>query len=392
MGSIITLGIGKLELDWGKNEFHRNHSELFQPSDKRIATYYYADDIKENKSAFVRPLKDTLLRLDLLGYSATKLTTHFADFVGDIPDYVDPLPFGYDDFSNLLRTVDVDSFELSECDTDYYDFGELVQNVFLNHRQAKELIGDSYAKDVGRLLTNFDPYVVLRLLAANPNNLAKEITWRYMDVVEAGYISEEHIYEPLPPEKKYLLVTEGSSDSYILKKAIALIFPEVEDFFSFIDMKENYPFTGTGNLLKFCQGLASMNVLNNVVAIFDNDAEGCEKYEHAKRLKRPSNLRIFKLPDLECFQSFPTVGPTGVSSQDINGKAVAIECFLDFKEHSFDPIIRWHSYNRALGIYQGSLQNKDDLSRNFIKRSTFSDYDFDKLNRLLSNLIGVCSN
>ena len=29
MGSLVTLGVGRLEVDWGKNNFFRNHSALF---------------------------------------------------------------------------------------------------------------------------------------------------------------------------------------------------------------------------------------------------------------------------------------------------------------------------------------------------------------------------
>ena len=29
MGSMITLGIGKMEIDWGKNNIFNNHSCLF---------------------------------------------------------------------------------------------------------------------------------------------------------------------------------------------------------------------------------------------------------------------------------------------------------------------------------------------------------------------------
>jgi len=33
MGSMIELGLGHLEIDWGKNEFFRNHSKLFLETD-----------------------------------------------------------------------------------------------------------------------------------------------------------------------------------------------------------------------------------------------------------------------------------------------------------------------------------------------------------------------
>ncbi len=33
MGSMITLRLGRLEVDWGKNSFFRNHSPLFGKAD-----------------------------------------------------------------------------------------------------------------------------------------------------------------------------------------------------------------------------------------------------------------------------------------------------------------------------------------------------------------------
>jgi hypothetical protein len=54
MGSLITLGLGKLELDWGKNSIFVNHSALFLRSDISQAPYYYAEGVVECKRAYAR--------------------------------------------------------------------------------------------------------------------------------------------------------------------------------------------------------------------------------------------------------------------------------------------------------------------------------------------------
>ena len=54
MDSMINLGVGKLELDWGKNNFFTNHSKLFFPSDVKKIPYYYADNVIEYKEGFSR--------------------------------------------------------------------------------------------------------------------------------------------------------------------------------------------------------------------------------------------------------------------------------------------------------------------------------------------------
>ena len=55
MGSIISLGVGQFEIDWGINEFFWNHSKLFLKDDIRPATYFYAEGHKETRPAYVRP-------------------------------------------------------------------------------------------------------------------------------------------------------------------------------------------------------------------------------------------------------------------------------------------------------------------------------------------------
>ncbi len=41
MGSMITLGIGNLEVDWGKNWGFRDHRALFQTGDVALVDYHY---------------------------------------------------------------------------------------------------------------------------------------------------------------------------------------------------------------------------------------------------------------------------------------------------------------------------------------------------------------
>lgn len=87
MGSIISLSLGALELDWGKNSFFRNHSALFKPNDVQPAPYYYADGVIEDKPAFVRRLHSVVRRLDLLGYTLRDCERLYEESVATTPDY-----------------------------------------------------------------------------------------------------------------------------------------------------------------------------------------------------------------------------------------------------------------------------------------------------------------
>jgi hypothetical protein len=56
-----------------------------------------------------------------------------------------------------------------------------------------------------------------------------------------------------------------------------MLYPDIADFFCFVDMKENYPFAGVGNLFNFCRGLTSIRIKNDILVIFDNDVAGVEQ-------------------------------------------------------------------------------------------------------------------
>ena len=53
---------------------------------------------------------------------------------------------------------------------------------------------------------------------------------------------KEDIFPKLITQEKILIVTEGSSDTDIIKKCINLLYSDIADFFNFIDMDQNYPY------------------------------------------------------------------------------------------------------------------------------------------------------
>lgn len=82
----------------------------------------------------------------------------------------------------------------------------------------------------------------------------------------------------VPDSDKIMIVTEGTTDLGIIKRTIDILYNDISDLFMFIDMEDNYPFTGNGSLKNFCIGLNRIKIQNNVIAIFDNDAAGCGSY------------------------------------------------------------------------------------------------------------------
>ena len=117
-----------------------------------------------------------------------------------------------------------------------------------------------------------------------------------------------------------------------------------------------------------------------------------EVAEQLSKLSLPSNIRVMKLPDLPECRSFPTVGPGGVASLDVNGRAVAIEMFLDLAIADQQPRVRWTGFNKKLQRYQGELVGKVEYIKQFLCPSELpADYDLSKLRRAWDCIYETCA-
>lgn len=393
MGSLITLRLGALDVDWGKNEFFRNHSALFQQSDMARAQYYYADGVIEEKPAFVRSLRSTVRRLDLLGYTLPDCQRLYDESVAAVPSYYASPVLTFERFARVLRNVNVAAVRLPE-DGDY-NLGEYVARaIFVDPEFTKtESQLGSLTEEDGTFFENLDPYIALRLLAEHPQNLDQEVVWGFAEVVEGGWVDEHELYEGVPEQNRVLVVTEGSSDGAILREALFLVATDVTDFFEFVDMSENYPFTGTGNLFRFCQGLARIKIQNRILVVLDNDTAGHDAYRRIKVLDLPPRMRVSLLPDLEECRRVRTLGPSGTQYEDVNGTAVSVEWFLDtsIPDHP-EPTVRWTAYNNQLDAYQGELVDKEAYTLQFfttVKRGKVRNWS--KLDHLWRHLLASCT-
>jgi hypothetical protein len=392
MGSMIHLGIGHLELDWGKNEFFRNHSALFMPGDIADAAYYYADEVVEQKPAYVRPLRSIVRRLDLLGYTVADCVEQCAEALSAVPGYHSPPELTAEQFAQVLQRVRPDSVALRE-NVDH-DLGELASAILADREFTKTVPAlAKLGREEAEFFQQLDPYIALRLLAENPENLDLNVVWGFSDVVEGGYVERDKLYEGVSETDRCLVVTEGSSDGSILRAALPVVGSDVADFFDFVDMSEHYPFTGTGNLFRFCQGLARIRIQNRILVVLDNDTAGHDAYKRISSLDLPSRMKVTVLPDLERCRAVRTIGPSGVQREDVNGRAVAIECFLDiWRDDSDEPTFRWTGYNADADAYQGELLDKEARTRAFLKSATKDPaYDYTGLAHIWNHLIAVCT-
>jgi hypothetical protein len=402
MGSMIHLAVGRLEIDWGKNDGFRDHSPLFQPSDLTEVPYYYVDEanprkesgaeyesnlVTHYKEGMSKPLGQVVERINLLGHTLPYARQEF-EALSRFNSF-DLDQFNFDQLTKALATVNV-----NEVSADYgegEDFGKLFRRHLFDRLGLASIVGDPHYVQfhAAQAMENLSAYTILHLLARNPSAAGLPVTWQFADIEYGGWARRDQFVKALDPVNRFLIVTEGSSDAGIIRHALKLLKPHLGDFFDFVDMNEGYPFTGTGNLFNFTRGLISIAVQNNVIILYENDAEGVASYNRTSRLNLPWNMRVLKLLDLPEFASYSTVGPSGEHRADINGRGAAIACYLDAGP---SPVVRWNNFNKELGVYQGELIGKGDVMRRFYKLDEpRPDYELSRISAVLDMVIAECT-
>ena len=380
MGTYADFRIGNFSLESSGNFTTTTHHSIYLHSDSVMLEREFEPRQVEGFQATLRAI---IPRLELLGSTLPAIEQRFNNpFV----TYDEPHDVPFEKALKLVRNADLGSLKEYDGRDDHSGLLPAEYHKRLEDPQTGQ-IGCSPGWDLSALLDRLDPYDILRLLAERPENRNLVVTWDFMDVVESGYFKREDFSVGVKGNG-FLLVTEGTSDTKVIQHAFETLRPELADFFQFVDMKDNYPFGGHGNLMNFMRGLRSIGKANGVLAIFDNDTVGVASLAQLQNL---SGINAIKLPDLEEFRSFPTIGPNGEHLADINGKAAAIECYLKLPH---DCRIRWTNYDRGTESYQGSIDQssgkKSAQQDEFLRTTRADDYPFEKIEKVLDNIVKAC--
>jgi len=421
VGTEITLDVAGVSLTYSKNHRGVDHGSIFQEMDRKAIKSdqlnydWYSEESEDptpSEMAFTRPLKNLVTRLELLGFNLDRVQREYANVVGDWLEEQQSLLEDDESASELMSFSEfctfINSHPLNNLDDTFISGFEEASETKIRGRidqaqleripchQSYETQAYSERGFFIDLVNILHPYSTLRLLAEVEANQSVAVEWQYGPLVQAGWAIEGDFLPQARRTETFLIATEGSSDVHILKHALDLLKPDIMDFFRFIDVSESHPFSGTGNLVKFAEGLAKIDVQNQVLFVFDNDAEGLDAHERLSRLALPVNMRGIMLPELEEFHQFPAEGPEGLRDSDINRRAAAIECYLDLKVRGYPPAkVRWSNYKKSLDMYQGALEHKDSYSKEFLKQTpaTLAEgaYDISKIELALNLLIAECT-
>lgn len=221
-------------------------------------------------------------------------------------------------------------------------------------------------------------------VAPKPSEVVQDIT----DLIDGGYYAPEepicqHSIDSLTlghqENSNRIVLTEGSTDTQVLKASLRLLYPHLSAYYSFLNFDTARVPGGAGQLASLVKGFAAAGIGNRIIAIFDNDSAARDAMRSLTQLRLPSNIAIRRYPDIELLRSYPTLGPSGNTNLDVNGLAASIELYfgsdvLRRPDGSLTPV-QWKGYVEPLASYQGEVLGKTELQTAFSRKLAIAESD-----------------
>jgi len=220
-----------------------------------------------------------------------------------------------------------------------------------------------------------------------------ELVYDLTDLVLGGWIEEADdlvrytdalISDDFTVSRRIIILTEGITDKWILERSLRLLYPHLSDYFHFMDFGEAKVEGGAGSLANMVKAFAGAGIINRVIALFDNDTAAEAAIRSLSTIKLPDNIVVMKYPDIGLANSYPTIGPTGLVSMNVNRLAGSIELYLgeDVLRHidgNLTPV-QWRGYDSRLRQYQGEILNKTELQNKFEQKLKVCEADRAQIN------------
>lgn len=396
----------------------------FQPQDRQIIRgrkgelpyqmrrwiAYYEDDEEEIDVIFYETPIDILKeRLFLKGYTLEVAKNAFQRSVEKEIQYLEEsLLSRFPDLINeklaILNTLDPDIWinELHEI-----FLLKLETNNRTNNNDALTLRKFMLENHNGWYgFPGFDMGIALRLaVEALPEE--ESLIYDVTELISSGYydietdlvtMSEEIYANEYFYHGKTIILTEGSTDSFILSESLNLLYPHLTSNFTFLDFENARIGGGVGNLANIVKAFAGSGIINRIIALFDNDSASHTAIRKLTMANIPENIRIVTLPCMDFLTSYPTLGPSGLMDLDVNGFAASIELYLGSdslkdKRENFFPV-QWKGYEESIEQYQGEITHKKEVQDFFYKKliickqdnSKISSYDWEGIHKILQTL------
>lgn len=168
---------------------------------------------------------------------------------------------------------------------------------------------------------------------------------------------------------KVVVLAEGSSDTYSIAGALRVLYPHLMGYYSFMDFEGTRAPGGAAALVGTIKAFVGAGIVNRIVAFFDNDTAARAALRALRDVELPDTVRVLHYPHVPWAEEYPTLGPQGLVSMDINGLAGSIELYFGLDvlrqpDGTLSPV-QWRGYDEGMRQYQGEVMHKAELQQRF---------------------------
>lgn len=387
MGCYADIYAGERRILTYKNVLPDFLTDIFNDCDKihefgkkasRIAKQYGLEDLAnwlgeydDNEMIiFVQKASVIKKRLAIYGYSDDLYKSQITESLDENEEFLKQLIIENKKDLGYSRALKEDLTKLREFrsngDENVDLIGRIRQTDFLNGDEILNYIPDDIIFYGCVCSLKDDDYIVLD----------------YSDLNSGGYMD---ISEFSSKDDNPIIIAEGVNDFKVLNCSLGIIYPELVDNITFLDIEGYKVEGGAGAAVKMIKSFAGAGIKNRILALLDNDTGALSALRSVKNkpFKLPANLKIVQYPNIKICEKYPTVGPQGEVVMDVNGLAGSIEMYLGKEVLTNDgelEKIMWTSYMDDVQKYQGELINKKDVNKRFdeiIKKVTKDNYEYD---------------
>ena len=387
MGCYADIYAGERRILTYKNVLPDFLTDIFNDCDKihefgkkasRIAKQYGLEDLAnwlgeydDNEMIiFVQKASVIKKRLAIYGYSDDLYKSQITESLDENEEFLKQLIIENKKDLGYSRALKQDLTKLREFrsngDENVDLIGRIRQTDFLNGDEILNYIPDDIIFYGCVCSLKDDDYIVLD----------------YSDLNSGGYMD---ISEFSSKDDNPIIIAEGVNDFKVLDCSLGIIYPELVDNITFLDIEGYKVEGGAGAAVKMIKSFAGAGIKNRILALLDNDTGALSALRSVKNkpFKLPANLKIVQYPNIKICEKYPTVGPQGEVVMDVNGLAGSIEMYLGKEVLTNDgelEKIMWTSYMDDVQKYQGELINKKDVNKRFdeiIKKVTKDNYEYD---------------
>jgi hypothetical protein len=392
MGNYAECWVGPILVGSTKNDFDPSLMQFFRDTDRvtlplkdlpsELVRSRWFDNVKNDEDVtsffYKAPVRVVRDRMNLRGYTlevaAPALTMDLRRQAARLRSFIDEGPNTramFEKQAQMLQSADaamwLSSLEQIRDQKLHESTTETTPNA-LDGTLASFMLKQDWLGYSGP-----DPSVPLRLVLEVSSD-QEDVIYDLTDLVLCGYLStdDELVCEfggQGPTNGKVIIMTEGKSDSWIISESLALLYPHLSDYFTFMDFDGARVSGSASSLAHIVKAFVGAGIVNRVVALFDNDSAAEVALRSLRSIKLPENIAISKLPDLPRLEAYPTIGPTGPSIMNVNGMAASIELYLGAHaltdERGISIPVQWTGYESSVSKYQGEVLFKDRVQERF---------------------------